>query len=87
MLVFVPMQLYLIDSFTYAASALAAASFLRALFGFAFPLFGEQMYNALHIGPGNSLLAGVAILTGIPFPVWLYYKGEQMRMRNPLTRR
>ncbi|KIJ30489.1 hypothetical protein M422DRAFT_187149 [Sphaerobolus stellatus SS14] len=86
MLVFVPVQLYLVDSFTYAASALAAAAVSRSLLGFAFPLFGEVMFAALGEGGGNSLLAGVAILTGVPFPIWLFYKGEEMRMRNPLNR-
>ena len=86
MLVYLPIQLYLVDAFTYAASALAAASSFRALFGFVFPLFGEQMFAALGSGGGNSLLAGVAVVTGVPFPVWLYYRGEQARLRNPLNR-
>ena len=33
-----------------------------------------------------QLLAGLAIVLGIPFPIWIYYKGEEMRARNPLTR-
>ncbi|QRW24297.1 major facilitator superfamily transporter [Rhizoctonia solani] len=68
MFCFMPIQLYLVDSFTYAASAIAAATFLRSLFGFAFPLFG------------------IAIVVGVPFPMWIYFKGEQMRARNPLNR-
>ena len=58
----------------------------RSLLGFAFPLFGQNMFDTLGIGPGNSLLTGLAILLGIPFPVWLYFKGEAIRARNPLTR-
>jgi len=38
------------------------------------------------IGAGNSMLAGFAIILGIPFPVWLYYYGEKFRQRSPLTR-
>lgn len=34
----------------------------------------------------TQLLAGLAIVLGIPFPIWIYYKGEEMRARNPLTR-
>ncbi|THU97778.1 MFS general substrate transporter [Dendrothele bispora CBS 962.96] len=83
---YLPAQLYLVDSFTYAASALAAASVLRCLLGFAFPLFAAQMFNAMGLGPGNSLLGGLAIILGVPFPIWIYYKGEEMRARNPLTR-
>ncbi|KAG2132085.1 major facilitator superfamily domain-containing protein [Suillus clintonianus] len=79
-------QLYLVDTFTYAASAVAAASTLRSLLGFAFPLFGQQMLAALGYGGGNSLLAGLAIVIGIPFPIWIYYAGERMRARSSLTR-
>ncbi|KAG2038280.1 multidrug resistance protein 4 [Suillus americanus] len=79
-------QLYLVDTFTYAASALAAASTLRSLLGFAFPLFGQQMFAALGYGGGNSLLAGLAIVIGIPFPIWIYYAGERIRARSSLTR-
>jgi hypothetical protein len=81
-----PIQLYLVDAFTYAASAVAAATVIRSVFGFAFPLFGEQLFAALGTGGGNSLLAGIAIVVGIPFPLFVYVKGEQMRARNPLNR-
>ncbi|KAF8897411.1 multidrug resistance protein 4 [Infundibulicybe gibba] len=77
-----PIQLYLVDSFKYAASALGAASVFRSLLGFAFPLFGQQMYDTLGLGGGNTLLAGLGILFGIPFPIWLYYHGEKMRARS-----
>ena len=60
--------------------------FLCSLLGFVFPLFGAQMYEALGIGGGNSLLAGLAIIIGIPFPIWIWYKGEEIRSRNPLNR-
>ena len=81
-----PIQLYLVDTFTYAASALAAASVFRSMLGFAFPLFGQQMFNALGLGGGNSLLAGLAIVLGIPFPVWLWFYGERMRANSSLAR-
>ncbi|KAF9073047.1 multidrug resistance protein 4 [Rhodocollybia butyracea] len=80
-----PIQLYLVDAFQYAASALAAASVMRSLFGFAFPLFATQMFAALGYGGGGSLLGGLAIVLGIPFPIWIYYKGEGMRARSSLT--
>jgi len=86
MTTFLPIQLYLVDSFRYAASAVAAASVFRSFFGFLFPLFGTQMYAALGNGGGNSLLAGLAIVIGIPFPIWIWYKGEEIRTRNPLNR-
>ncbi|OJA12250.1 hypothetical protein AZE42_04087 [Rhizopogon vesiculosus] len=86
MTTFLPIQLYLVDTFTYAASAMAAASVLRSLLGFAFPLFGEQMFATLGYGGGNSLLAGLAIVIGIPFPIWIYYAGEGIRAKSSLAR-
>jgi len=86
MMVYVPIQLYLVDSFAFAASAISAAALFRSLLGFAFPLFGQDMYNKLGVGIGNSLLAVLAIILGIPFPVYLYYRGEALRAANPLTR-
>ncbi|KAF8887590.1 multidrug resistance protein 4 [Infundibulicybe gibba] len=86
MTTFLPIQLYLVDSFTYAASALAAASVFRSMLGFVFPLFGQQMFDALGLGGGNSLLAGLGIVLGIPFPVWIYYRGEAIRVRSKYSR-
>jgi len=83
---YLPIQLYLVDSFTFAASALAAAAVFRSMFGFAFPLFGEQMFHTLGYGGGNSLLAGLAIVVGIPFPIWLYFNGEKIRANSKYTR-
>ncbi len=61
------------------------------------------MFDALGLGGGNSLLAGahfsiltgsiaedfegLGILLGIPFPVWIYYKGEAVRLRSSLSRK
>ncbi|KAJ7817769.1 major facilitator superfamily domain-containing protein, partial [Mycena olivaceomarginata] len=81
-----PIQLYLVDTFSYAASAVAAASVFRSMFGFGFPLFGHAMFQALGTGGGNSLLAGLAIVLGIPFPIYLYYRGASMRARSKLAR-
>lgn len=48
---FQAIQTYLVDSYTlYAASAIAAATVLRSLAGFGFPLFAPAMYNALDYG-------------------------------------
>ncbi|QRV96483.1 major facilitator superfamily transporter [Ceratobasidium sp. AG-Ba] len=83
---FMPIQLYLVDAFTYAASAVAAATLIRSAFGFAFPLFGDRLFATLGTGGGNSLLVGISIVVGIPFPLFVFYKGEEMRARNPLNR-
>ena len=47
-------------------TALAAASFLRSLAGFGFPLFAPSMYNALGYGKGDTILALAAIILGCP---------------------
>ncbi|KAJ7432311.1 major facilitator superfamily domain-containing protein [Mycena galericulata] len=83
---FLPIQLYLVDSFRFAASALSAASVFRSLLGFAFPLFGQQMFAALGNGGGNSLLGGLAVVLGIPFPIYIYYHGAAIRARSDLNR-
>jgi len=76
-------QTYLVDSYTrYAASAVSAATVLRSLAGFGFPLFASYMYNALHYGWGNSLLAFVAIGLGWPAPVLLWKYGEMLRKKS-----
>ncbi|KAH3977678.1 hypothetical protein HBH70_184390 [Parastagonospora nodorum] len=76
-------QTYLVDSYTrYAASATAAAIFLRSLAGFGFPLFAPAMYNALDFGWGNSLLGFVALSLGVPAPFLLWKFGETLRERS-----
>ena len=73
-------QTYIVDAYTrFAASAMAAGSFLRSIAGFAFPLFAPYMYQALHYGWGNSLLAFISIAIGIPAPIFLWKHGETMR--------
>ncbi|TRM67933.1 major facilitator superfamily domain-containing protein [Schizophyllum amplum] len=86
MLTFLPIQLYLVDAFHYAASAFGAGAVFRCLCGFAFPLFGKQMYDVLGMGIGNTLLGVLAIVLGIPFPVYLYFYGEGIRKRSNLHR-
>jgi MFS family permease len=76
---FMCIQTYLVDCFTiYAASAIAANTVLRSLVGAFLPLAGPDMYKALGLGWGNSLLAFIA-LAMVPI-TWLFYKyGEKIR--------
>ncbi|KAJ7506734.1 hypothetical protein B0H11DRAFT_2323162 [Mycena galericulata] len=85
---FQAIQIYLVDAFTlYAASALAATSFLRSLCGFGFPLFAETMYTKLGYGKGDTILAVFAVVLGCPSP-WLFWKfGRQIRMRSKFAKR
>jgi hypothetical protein len=75
-------QLYLVDAFAFPASAISASAVLQSILGFIFPLFGQKMYAKLGYGGGYSLLAGLAIVIGIPFPIWIWYKGEGIRKRS-----
>lgn len=76
-----PAQTYLVDAFgPYSASALAANTVLRSLFGTFLPLAGPPMYERLGLGWGNTLL-GFLALSFAPVP-WLFYRyGEQVRKR------
>ncbi|KAJ4373830.1 hypothetical protein N0V83_002569 [Neocucurbitaria cava] len=76
-------QTYLVDSYTrYAASAIAAATVLRSLAGFGFPLFAPAMYKALDFGWGNSLLGFIALGLGVPAPFMLWKFGETLRGKS-----
>lgn len=82
MLIFVAYLTYLVDVYLmYAASAIAANTIARSACGAAAPLFTNQMFDALGVGGGGSLIGGVAtVLAVIPF---LFYKyGKQIRVRS-----
>ncbi|KAI0534773.1 major facilitator superfamily domain-containing protein [Xylaria digitata] len=78
-LVWIPVQSYLIDAFTiYAASAIAANTVVRSIFGVVLPLAGQPLYDKLGLGWGNTLLAFIALATA-PL-TWLIMKyGERIR--------
>jgi hypothetical protein len=83
MIVFQGSQTYTIDTYTrYAASAMSAVTLLRSLAGFGFPLFGIDMYEALGLGWGNSLLGFIAVGIGLPAPVLLWRYGPAMRAKS-----
>ncbi|KAL8929237.1 MAG: hypothetical protein Q9208_001320 [Pyrenodesmia sp. 3 TL-2023] len=84
MFVFTPVSTYLIDAFTTAASALAAATLFRSVLSAVLPLAGPSMYESLGFGWGNSLLAFVALAFGA-IPIVLYVYGERLRERFPLS--
>lgn len=74
-------QNYLLDTYPrYAASVTAAMAVLRSLLGALLPLGGLEMYNALGLGWGNSLLAFIS-LGLIPIPLIFLAFGERMRNR------
>lgn len=76
-------QTYLVDTYTrYAASAIGAATVLRSLAGFGFPLFAPYMYAALDYGWGNSVLGFIAMVLGLPAPLLLWKFGQTLRERS-----
>jgi MFS family permease len=82
--IFIPIQTYTIDSFPeYAASAVAALTVSRSLFGAFLPLAGPSMYSALGLGWGNSTLGFIAIAI-IPAPLFIYRFGGKIRKQHPV---
>ncbi|KAB2573704.1 MFS transporter [Lasiodiplodia theobromae] len=79
-------QTYLVDAFTqHAASVNAANAVLRSLLGALLPLCGLDMYDALGLGWGNTLLGFLALL--LAPAMWLFYfYGERIR-NSPRSRR
>ncbi|THG98446.1 hypothetical protein EW145_g7423, partial [Phellinidium pouzarii] len=74
-LIFLPLINYIIDSYLFlAASALAANTVVRSLFGAAFPLFATQMYDALNPRWASTLIGCVAVIM-IPIPLLLKRSG------------
>ncbi|KAK5127135.1 hypothetical protein LTR85_008495 [Meristemomyces frigidus] len=73
---------YIIDAYLmFAASAIAANTIMRSLFGAVFPLFATYMYNGIGINWGNTLLGCVAALF-IPMPFIFYWKGRTIRAKS-----
>lgn len=79
MLIFMALLNYLTDAYEiYAASAMAASSCTRSIFGAALPLAARPMYKHLGIAWGNSLLGLFSLaMCAIPF-VFIKY-GSQIR--------
>ena len=73
---------YIVDAYLFvAASALAANTVIRSIFGAGFPLFANQMYNTLNPRWASTLLGCIAILLG-PIPFILKRYGEAMRRNS-----
>ena len=79
--VFFCIQNYLIDmSPRFAASAIAAASIFRSFFGLSFPLFAPIMFRHIGYGWGSSIFSFLMLATGIPFPMFVAFYGEKLRI-------
>ncbi|KAJ5301934.1 hypothetical protein N7508_006797 [Penicillium antarcticum] len=73
---------YLIDTFQkYAASAIAANTFLRSIFAGCFPLFTTAMFHNLGVPWAASVLGFISIAL-IPIPYLFYTYGKRIRARG-----
>ena len=73
---------YLVDAYLmFAASAIAANTFLRSLCGAGFPLFATQMFQGMGIQWAATLLGCVAAVA-VPVPVWFWLRGGKIREKS-----
>lgn len=66
---------------SYVASIFAGGGLVRGVVAAAFPLFGKDFFNGLGIGPGSTLLAGVAALM-LPLLWALMRYGSRLRAKS-----
>ncbi|KAK5996387.1 Major facilitator superfamily multidrug transporter FLU1 [Cladobotryum mycophilum] len=73
---------FLVDTYgPYAASALAANTFLRSLLACALPLAARPMFISMGVGPAASLLGGLSCLA-LPMPFVFMKYGLALRKRS-----
>ncbi|KAL9102520.1 MAG: hypothetical protein Q9187_009113, partial [Circinaria calcarea] len=73
---------YIVDAYLlFAASAIAANTFLRSLAGAGFPLFSQYMFNALGVNWAGTLLGCVAVVL-VPIPIIFYKYGARIRTKS-----
>ncbi|KAI1278681.1 major facilitator superfamily domain-containing protein [Xylaria sp. FL0933] len=85
LLVFNGIFTFLVETYPlYAASALAANSFLRCTFAAAFPLFGKQLYEAAGYQWASSVLAFITLAL-MPLPYVFFKSGRRLRQRSKFT--
>jgi len=73
---------YIIDAYLmFAASAIAANTFLRSLAGAGFPLFSQYMFAAMGINWAGTMLGCVAVAL-VPIPVIFYKYGARIRQKS-----
>ncbi|KAF1943719.1 MFS general substrate transporter [Clathrospora elynae] len=79
-----PLSAYTMDAYAeHASSALAASQFLRSLSAFLFPLFAHAMYEKMEYGWGNTMVAGLTLVTGaMPVVLWVWGKDFRGRARG-----
>ncbi|KAF8910195.1 MFS polyamine transporter [Gymnopilus junonius] len=82
LIIYISANSYIIDSYSdYAASAMAAKTFVRSEVGAMVPLFVEQMFHHMHFQYAGLLLALVAVVIS-PIPFVFFRNGERIRTRS-----
>lgn len=82
LLVFSGVFTFLVDAYpVYAASALAANSFVRSSFAAGFPLFSTILYKRLGYQWASTLLAFLTVVMA-PFPVLFFVYGKRLRKHS-----
>ncbi|KAF2186368.1 MFS general substrate transporter [Zopfia rhizophila CBS 207.26] len=83
--IFLSLLNYIIDAYLmFAASAIAANTFMRSLFGGIFPLFATYMFDGMGIEWASTLLGCVGLLL-VPMPIVFYLFGKKIRMKSKFT--
>ncbi|KAI0320373.1 major facilitator superfamily domain-containing protein [Amylostereum chailletii] len=73
---------YVVDMYLFvAASALAATTVVRSIFGAVFPLFARQMFDAMNPRWASTLLGCVALVM-VPIPIILVKFGPTLRTKS-----
>lgn len=80
--IFLSLLNYIVDAYLmFAASAIAANTFMRSLFGGVFPLFATYMFEGMGIQWASTLLGCVAFIC-IPMPIAFYLFGKKIRAKS-----
>lgn len=80
--IFLSLLNYIVDAYLmFAASAIAANTFMRSIFGGIFPLFATYMFNGMGIQWAATLLGCVALVL-VPMPIVFYVYGKKIRAKS-----
>ncbi|EDO15768.1 hypothetical protein Kpol_478p3 [Vanderwaltozyma polyspora DSM 70294] len=80
--IFLPCLNYIIESYLFlAASAVAANTFMRSMFGAVFPLFAGYMFHNMGTG-WAGLVLGLFAAAMIPVPLLLLKYGKAIRQKS-----
>ncbi|KAK0458255.1 spermine transporter [Desarmillaria tabescens] len=81
-IIYISANSYIVDSYSsFAASAIAAKTFLRSEIGAAVPLYSTQMFHNMGFQYAGLLLALVSVAIA-PIPFVFYVYGEKIRQRS-----